>query len=114
MTKGALVGGEGVHVVLLSVPDEPTGRTLARALVEERLAACGNLLPITSSVYRWQGDLVEEPEWLLLLKTHAARLDALAARLVELHPYDVPELLALPVERGLPAYLDWVRQETRG
>lgn len=103
--------GEGVVVALVTCPDEATGLALARTLVEERLAACVSVGGAVRSIYRWQGKVEEADERLLVLKARADRLEALAARLVELHPYDVPELLVLPVERGLGPYLEWVLAE---
>jgi periplasmic divalent cation tolerance protein len=99
-------------VVLSTVPDRETGVRIARTLVEERLIACANLAPGLTSVYRWQGEVRAEDEQLLLMKTRRARFAALAERLPQLHPYEVPELLALPVEAGLPVYCDWVAGET--
>lgn len=99
-------------VLLCTCPDDAVAAGIARTLVEERLAACVNRLALTASTYRWQGAVVEAAEVLLLIKTTAARHEALAARLAELHPYDVPEIIALPVDRGLPAYLDWLAAET--
>lgn len=81
---------------------------LAAALVEEQLAACVNVLPGIQSVYRWQGALERSAETLLLAKTTAGRYPALETRLRELHPYELPEIIALPVEHGLPDYLAWV------
>lgn len=96
------------RVVLVTTPDAGTARELARTLVDERLIACGNIVPAVTSVYRWQGMVQEEAEALLILKTSRARLDALRARVVELHPYDVPEVLALGIDGGHQAYLDWL------
>lgn len=101
-----------VRVVLTTCPDAATAEGIARALVEERLAACGNVVPGVTSIYRWQGRIETAGECLLILKTAAGRLAGLSARLTELHPYDVPEVLALPVEAGAPAYLRWVLEET--
>lgn len=102
-----------VRVVLVTVPDEESGLALARSLVDERLVACANLVPGLRSVYRWQGSIEEAKELLLILKTRAELVGDLARRVAELHPYDVPEVLALEVGGGLPAYLDWVEAETR-
>ncbi|HET7921488.1 MAG TPA: divalent-cation tolerance protein CutA [Gammaproteobacteria bacterium] len=102
------------HVVILcTVPDRESGERIGRILVEERLAACVNLTLGVLSVYRWQGAVRQEAECQLFIKTTAARYDALAARLRALHPYDVPEILALPVLRGDPAYLDWLTENSR-
>ncbi|MDN0075738.1 divalent-cation tolerance protein CutA [Crenobacter sp. SG2303] len=101
-----------ISVVLCTVPDAATAERLARTLVEEGLAACVNLLAPCQSVYRWQGQLESASEVPLIIKTTTERYPALEARLVELHPYEVPEILALPVEAGLPSYLTWVGAET--
>lgn len=90
-------------------PDAASAQQLAETLVGERLAACVNRLPGVLSTYRWQDEVSTDGEELLLIKTSAARFEALKARLLELHPYELPELIALPVERGHAAYLDWVR-----
>ena len=103
-----------VHVVLITAPDSETGVRLARSLVDERLAACVNLVPGVRSVYRWEGSVRDDAEVLLVVKTRADRLEALAARVGELHPYDVPEVLALPAVGGSEAYLAWVREESSG
>jgi periplasmic divalent cation tolerance protein len=103
---------EEVRVVLITAPDADTGASLARTLVEERLAACVNLVPGIRSIYRWKGVIEEGDEVLMVVKTQAARCEALAARVNELHPYDVPEVLELPIGGGSQAYLDWVRAES--
>lgn len=100
------------HTVLLclcSCPDANSASQLAEALVGEGLAACVNRLPGARSTYRWQGEVHTDPEELLLIKTTAARYAAMQARLLALHPYELPELIAVPIERGHAAYLDWVR-----
>ncbi|PBJ84510.1 divalent-cation tolerance protein CutA [Lysobacteraceae bacterium NML93-0399] len=93
-------------------PDAAAAERIARTLVEERLAACVNLLPQVRSVYRWEGEVAVDDEVLLMIKTTSARLPALRTRLQALHPYDVPELIALPVAGGLPAYLQWIADAT--
>lgn len=100
-----------VRVVLMTAPDADVARELVRRLVDERLAACGNIVGGLLSVYRWEGEVHEDPEVLVILKTHASVLDELLRRALELHPYDVPEALALPVMEGFPPYLDWVAEE---
>jgi periplasmic divalent cation tolerance protein len=97
---------------LSTCPNADVAARIARALVEERLAACVNRLPGVNSTYRWQGEIHEDAEVLLLIKTTRERFDALRDRLAELHPYEVPELIALEVADGLPAYLDWLAGET--
>jgi len=102
-----------VLLCLCTCPDPDTGARLAAALVDERLAACVNQLHGLRSVYRWQDAVERADETLLLIKTTHDRLPALQARLVALHPYELPELIAVEAAGGLPAYLDWVAAETR-
>ena len=102
---------QAVRVLLCTAPAEKA-EALAQALLERRLVACVNEIRGVVSRYRWQDALQKDTESLLVLKTDAARLDALARAVTELHPYDVPELLALPVEAGLGPYCDWVKTET--
>ncbi len=102
-----------VFLILSTCPDADTAQRLARILVEERLAACVSLLPGAVLTYRWQGRVEQATEVQLLAKTPADRRDALMARLAELHPYELPEILAVETAAGLPAYLDWVTAETR-
>jgi periplasmic divalent cation tolerance protein len=103
---------ESIRVVLCTCPDERVASELATGLVESRLAACVNVLPRIRSIYRWQGDVQDEAESLMVIKTGETRVAALQGWLVEHHPYDVPEVIALPVEEGLPAYFEWVARET--
>lgn len=100
-----------VRVVFVTAPDAGAGARIARALVEERLAACVNLVPGIRSTYRWQGRVQEDDEVLLVIKTVEGRLDALGERVRALHPYDLPEVLALAAAGGSPDYLAWVRTE---
>lgn len=97
-----------------SCPDATSAQAIAEALVGERLAACVNRLPGVASTYRWQGQVTTDAEELLLIKTVANRFEALKSRLLELHPYDLPELIAVSVEHGHDAYLDWVRNHSGG
>ncbi|WP_199100843.1 divalent-cation tolerance protein CutA [Dyella sp. ASV21] len=92
-----------------SCPDADSAHRLAQVLVGEGLAACVNHLPGVRSIYRWKGEVVTDSEELLLIKTTEARFAALKARLLALHPYELPELVAVPVALGHEAYLDWVR-----
>jgi periplasmic divalent cation tolerance protein len=101
------------RVVLMTAPDAGCAETIARALVEERLAACVNLVPGVRSVYRWEGAVQDDAEVLLVAKTTADRLEALGRRVRAMHPYALPEVLALPASGGSEAYLAWVREETR-
>lgn len=97
----------------MTAPDDATADALATRLVEERLAACASVLPGIRSTYRWRGEVQRADEVLLLLKTTEERVAALIARGAELHPNEVPEILALPVDAGSAVYLDWVRAESR-
>lgn len=100
-----------ILMVFCTVPDPDTGRKLARFLVDQRLAACVNVVTGLTSVYRWENAIEEDPECLLVIKTARARFDALRASLAEAHPYDVPEIIATPVVDGLPDYISWVGSE---
>jgi periplasmic divalent cation tolerance protein len=99
---------EETLVVLVTAPTMEQAAQLGRTLVEERLAACANLVPGLRSIYRWQDAVQDDAEVLLLIKTTAARFDRLAQRVRELHSYETPEVLALPVVAGSPAYLQWL------
>jgi periplasmic divalent cation tolerance protein len=98
-------------VVLTALGAPPDAQRIARALVEERLAACVNVLPGVVSIYRWKGNVEQEPELLLVIKTLAERVDSLKARLLELHPYELPEVVVIPVVGGHKPYLDWIAQQ---
>ncbi|TXI73153.1 MAG: divalent-cation tolerance protein CutA [Dechloromonas sp.] len=100
-------------LVIANCPDEACANRIALAVVEAGLAACVNLLPRVQSVYRWQGAIESANEVPLLIKTTAGRYTELETAIRELHPYDVPEIIALPIAQGLPAYLDWLAAETR-
>jgi periplasmic divalent cation tolerance protein len=95
-------------VVLCTCPDAATAERIAAVLVEERLAACVNALPV-SSTYRWEGQVRRDTEMLLLIKTTGAAYGPTEARLRDLHPYELPEVVAVPIVRGSPAYLEWLR-----
>jgi periplasmic divalent cation tolerance protein len=98
-------------VVLTTLGSAAEALRLVRRLVEQRLVACGTVLPGATSVYRWRGDVTEEEEVVVLLKTVQGRWDALRAAVAAEHPYEVPELLALPVGAGLTPYLAWLSAE---
>src|SRR5574343_358950 len=99
-------------LVITACPDEETANAIALAAVEAKLAACVNILPRVQSIYRWQGKVESATEIPLLFKTTAARYPALEATIREHHPYDLPEIIALPISQCLPAYLNWVAAET--
>ena len=102
-----------VLVVLSTFPTPDKAAEIARILVEEQLCACVNLVPQVRSIYRWQGAVSEETETLAIIKTTQERYDALATRLIALHPYEVPELIAVPLVGGHAPYLAWVANETK-
>ena len=103
-----------VLAVLMTAPDADTGERIGAQLVRERLAACANVVPGVVSVYRWEGQVQRDSEVLVILKTTVDRVDALKDRAVALHPYEVPEVIALPVTAGHAPYLEWVRLEATG
>ncbi len=102
----------GLLVALCTIPTD-RARAFAASLVEERLAACVNVLPPMRSIYRWQGAVVDEEESQLVIKTTEAQWDALARFVQDRHGYEVPELIALDVSRALPGYAGWLREQTR-
>lgn len=99
-------------VVLVTAPDGGTAESIGRKLVAERLVACVNIVPGLRSLYWWRGQLEESDEVLMLLKARREDVSSIAARVRELHPYEVPEVVATEVVDGLGAYLDWVQSET--
>jgi periplasmic divalent cation tolerance protein len=103
-------GGDArVMVVLVTAPGSEVAELIGRTLVAERLAACANVVAGITSIFRWKGSVERESETLVILKTTANDVEALRRRVVELHPYEVPEVVALAVEAGHAPYLDWVR-----
>jgi periplasmic divalent cation tolerance protein len=100
-------------LVITNLPDRETAEKLAVLLIERRLGACVNILAPCNSVYRWQGQIQREQEHPLLIKTAADRYAEVEAFLRANHPYDLPEIIAVPVAQALPAYLHWVESETR-
>jgi periplasmic divalent cation tolerance protein len=99
-------------VALVTCPNRLVGETIGRTLVEEHLAACTNVIPGVTSIYRWQGNVCRDREVLLLIKTRRSRVAALTRRVRDLHSYAVPEILALPIAAGSPPYLAWVLDAT--
>ena len=100
-------------LVLTNLPDRAAAERLADDLVAKRLAACVNILAPCRSVYRWKGEVQHDEEHPMLIKTTADRYPALEQALRAGHPYELPEIIAVPIERGLPAYLDWIAAETK-
>jgi periplasmic divalent cation tolerance protein len=105
------MSSDHILVVLTNLPSRDAALTLARALVEQRLAACVNVMPECTSVYRWKGAIESAAETPVLIKTPASRYAALEQAVRRLHPYELPEIVALPVDAGLPDYLAWVAAE---
>ena len=99
-------------VILVTAPDGETAASVGSKLVEDRLAACVNIIPGLRSIFRWEDKVQEEAEVLLLVKARRQDVDTIAARVSELHPYEVPEVVATEIVGGLGAYLDWVDDET--
>ena len=109
---GKIRAMESILLVYCTCPDEAVARRLATGLVEQRLAACVNILPAVRSIYRWQEAVHDDAESLMVIKTAERRYADLEKWLAGHHPYDLPEIIAVPVEKGLEAYLDWVARET--
>jgi len=105
-------GGKASLLVLSTAPDRATAEKIGRALVGERLAACVNVVPGLRSIYRWKGKIERDREVLCLIKTRRTLLPALTRRLTALHPYDVPEVVAIGIVGGSRTYLDWIAEQT--
>jgi periplasmic divalent cation tolerance protein len=101
-------------IVLMTAGSQEEAEHLAETLVSERLAACVNIVAGATSVYHWEGIVHKDPEWLLIAKTHANRLESLIQRVPQIHNYDLPEVIALPVTGGSEAYLRWIDSEVCG
>jgi len=99
-------------VVFITVPSCEVGQEIAKELVEASLAACVNILPAISSVYRWQGKIEQDDELLLVAKTRSTRFDQLAEVVKRIHPYELPEVIAIPIVAGLQGYLAWINEAT--
>ncbi|MDP3939533.1 MAG: divalent-cation tolerance protein CutA [Deltaproteobacteria bacterium] len=110
--RKARAGGGSCLLVLSTAPDRATAERIARALVGERLAACVNVIPGLTSLYRWKGKIERDREVLCLIKTRKPLLPKLIRRLTALHPYDVPEVIALPIAGGARPYMNWLLEQT--
>lgn len=95
-------------IVLCTCPNEDSASQIAELLVEKRLAACVNIVAEIHSVFRWQGEVAKEREWLLIAKTRAERFDEVRDAVVASHPYELPEIIGVPLSQGLPGYLRWI------
>ncbi|MBR9989294.1 MAG: divalent-cation tolerance protein CutA [Gemmatimonadetes bacterium] len=103
-----------VVMAIVTAPSHDVAERLVTTIVDERLAACGNILPGVTSIYRWEGTVQRDTEVLILFKTTRAALSRLMTRVEDIHPYDVPEVLAVPVTAGLAAYAGWVVENVNG
>lgn len=101
------------RIVLSTAGSEEEARKIARHLVDQQLAACVNIVPHVESIYRWQGKIESSGEWLLLIKTNAANLAAVQDAIGELHSYDLPECIAIPIEDGSSEYLQWIGESVK-
>lgn len=99
--------------VFITAPDEENAARIGRALVDERLAACANIIRGARSIYRWKEKIFDEPECILLIKTVADNFTLLEKRVRELHPYEVPEVIVVKIAEGSKPYLDWIEENTR-
>lgn len=99
-------------VIFITAPSEEEAARIARALVESRLAACVNIINKIRSIYSWQGEIEDDAEVLMIVKTQRKLFDALSAKVRELHSYDVPEIISLPITNGSEDYLNWIKQST--
>jgi len=99
-------------VILVTAPSEGIAAEIAKTIVEERLAACANIVGGVRSLYRWQGKVEDEAEVLMVIKTRRTLFEQLAGRVKSLHPYSVPEVIALPIIEGLADYTNWIRETT--
>lgn len=97
-----------IEITFCTCPDQESAEKIARLLVERNLAACVNILPGLTSIYRWQGQIQSAQEHLLLIKSNKGCYQAVETALLENHPYELPEIIAIPVEHGLPEYLHWI------
>ena len=96
------------RVIFTTCPDSVVAESIARTLVEERLAACVNILPAVQSIYTWRGNVKTDSEWLLIIKSIKSKYPAIENRIRDLHPYELPEIIAVGLADGLPAYLAWL------
>ena len=100
-------------IAFVTAPDEDSAAMIGRTLVEERLAACANIVRGIRSIYRWKGEIFDEQECLLVIKTASDSFPKLEERVRSMHPYEVPEIIALEISDGSRAYLDWIAENTR-
>ena len=112
MAAGAGPGQTDAIAVYVTVPDKDVGRKVAEALVTARLAACVNIIPGVESVYWWDGEINSDQELLLMIKSRAPHLSELTKEVISVHPYDVPEVISVPITGGSAKYLEWINAST--
>ena len=98
-------------LVWCTCPSSEVADRIAQQIVEKRLAACANIIPGVKSVYRWQGKIIQDQECIMMIKTTKDQFDALAAEIIEMHPYELPELITVNIDQGLEAYLQWIEDQ---
>ena len=101
------------RIILSTIDTAAGGEAIARDLVGSHLASCVNIIPGLRSIYRWQGEIHNDKELLLIIKTNSDKTDSVIERILELHPYDLPEAVVLEIESGYPPYLEWILEGTR-
>jgi len=102
------------HIIFCTTPDMETARLIAGHLVENKLAACCNLIPAVESIYRWQDKIEQEQEILMLIKSTASNYQKIETAIMDLHPYEIPEIIATPIQVGSGPYLDWIKATLKG
>uniref|UniRef100_A0A0N5B876 Divalent-cation tolerance protein CutA n=1 Tax=Strongyloides papillosus TaxID=174720 RepID=A0A0N5B876_STREA len=112
-SKYSLRLGNAFSVVYVTVPKMENAKTIARSVVEGKLAACVNIIPKVTSIYSWKGNIEEDEEYLLIIKTKKNLLNELKSQVIKDHPYEVPEFIALPIEEGSDPYLQWIDNQTK-
>lgn len=100
------------RLLYCTCPDADVAQTIARSLVEARLAACVNIVPGLRSIYHWEGEIQDDAECMMMIKSQASKVEAIVQSIRSLHPYELPEVIAVPIVAGLDTYLDWVRDST--
>jgi periplasmic divalent cation tolerance protein len=101
-----------ISIVFVTAASQDEATRIAQTLVEERFAACANIVAPIRSIYRWKGKICDEQEFLIIFKTRTSKFESIQKRVKELHSYEVPEIVSFPLQRGLPQYLDWVMEQT--
>jgi periplasmic divalent cation tolerance protein len=112
LANAKTMSGATIRAVLVTVPSLEVGKKIAEGVVKNKLAACVNIIPQVTSIYEWEGKVTEDSELLLIIKTQESRFEELSSFVQANHPYDVPEVIALPIDQGSKSYLDWVKKQT--